>query len=261
MNPYDFPLPGCEPLTLTRSIGECLIANRPLREWQETALAKANIAASKAKIAPNLWINTDELAKCGGSDLSNSRRIRYSWEMLDIQEKVLDAITESDIQGDLSPAAHVEGILVLGSGSRVLPGVFIQGTVVAGRDCLIGPNCFLRGRTSIADGCKIGHAVEIKNSILYPGATIGHLSYCGDSIIGANVNFGAGTITANYRHDAANHRSQIGEELVDTGRRKFGTIIGDNVHTGIHTSIYPGRKLWPDTSTLPGEVVRRDIKR
>ena len=47
--------------------------------------------------------------------------------------------------------------------------------------------------------------------------------------------------------------------LIDTGRRKFGAIIGDDVHTGIHTSVYPGRKIWPHLTTLPGEIVRRDL--
>jgi len=82
----------------------------------------------------------------------------------------------------------------------------------------------------------------------------------GDSVLGANVNFGCGTITANFRHDEGNHRSMVKGELVDTGRRKLGTIVGDAVHTAINTSIYPGRKLWPHTSTLPGEVVNRDIE-
>jgi bifunctional UDP-N-acetylglucosamine pyrophosphorylase/glucosamine-1-phosphate N-acetyltransferase len=102
--------------------------------------------------------------------------------------------------------------------------------------------------------------VEIKNSLVMRGSSIGHLSYCGDSIVGEGVNFGAGTITANFRHDGGNHRSVVGGELVDTGRRKFGAVLGDHVHTGIHTSIYPGRKLWPKASTRPGDVVRRDIE-
>ena len=88
---------------------------------------------------------------------------------------------------------------------------------------------------------------------------MGHLSYCGDSIVGKGTNFGAGTITANFRHDGQTHRSMVDGALVDTGRHKFGSIIGDDVHTGIHTSIYPGRKLWPHTSTRPGDVVQRDL--
>ena len=64
-------------------------------------------------------------------------------------------------------------------------------------------------------------------------------------MLGEKVNFGAGTTTSNLRHDGKNHRSMVHGVLIDTGRRKFGTIIGDGVHTGINTSIYPGRKLWP----------------
>ena len=74
-----------------------------------------------------------------------------------------------------------------------------------------------------------------------------------------DANFGAGTITSNLRHDGSNHRSEVEGQLIDTGRRKFGAIIGDGVHTGINTSIYPGRKLGPNTTTLPGEVVSKDL--
>jgi bifunctional UDP-N-acetylglucosamine pyrophosphorylase/glucosamine-1-phosphate N-acetyltransferase len=88
----------------------------------------------------------------------------------------------------------------------------------------------------------------------------GHLSYIGDSIICPLTNFGAGTITANFRHDGKNHRSAVDGQIMDTGRRKFGTIIGDHVHTGIHTSIFPGRKIWPGLATMPGDLVKKDLK-
>ena len=80
------------------------------------------------------------------------------------------------------------------------------------------------------------------------------------SVIGDRVNFGAGTIISNFRHDGKNHRSMVDGELVETGRRKFGAVIGDAVHTGIHTAIYPGRKMGPGTMTRPGEVVERDLR-
>jgi bifunctional UDP-N-acetylglucosamine pyrophosphorylase/glucosamine-1-phosphate N-acetyltransferase len=78
-------------------------------------------------------------------------------------------------------------------------------------------------------------------------------------VLGERVNFGAGTMISNLRHDGANHRSMVAGALVDTGRRKFGAIIADHVHTGINTVIYPGRKLWPHTSTRPGAIVQRDV--
>ena len=73
------------------------------------------------------------------------------------------------------------------------------------------------------------------------------------------MNFGAGTTVSNFRHDGGNHRSMVGGKLVDTGRRKFGVIVGDGVHRGIGTMIYPGRKLWPNVTTLPGEIIDRDV--
>jgi len=186
--------------------------------------------------------------------------LRYPWDLLRLNELLLQRITSSKIDGELSEAAHADGILHLGPGSRVLPGVYVEGTVVIGENCKIGPNCYLRDGTAIGDGCHIGQAVEIKNSIIGPGSNVAHLSYVGDSILGERVNFGAGTITANLRHDGRNQRSLVDGSLTDTHRRKFGTIAGDGVHTGIHTSIYPGRKLGPDVSTRPGEIVTTDLK-
>jgi bifunctional UDP-N-acetylglucosamine pyrophosphorylase/glucosamine-1-phosphate N-acetyltransferase len=190
---------------------------------------------------------------------AGSFAIVHPWDLLRVNELLVGALRETCVYGEVHPAATVRGVLHLGPGSQLLPGVYIEGNVMIGRDCKIGPNCYLRGCTSIGDGCRIGQAVEVKNSILMPHVFLCHLSYCGDSILGENTNFGAGTITANVRHDGHPHRSQVGDALVDTGRVKFGTIVGDGVHTGIHTSIYPGRKLWPGTSTRPGAVVQRDL--
>jgi bifunctional UDP-N-acetylglucosamine pyrophosphorylase/glucosamine-1-phosphate N-acetyltransferase len=129
-----------------------------------------------------------------------------------------------------------------------------------GENCTIGPNCFIRSCTTIGNDSKVGNAVEIKNSIIGDNTSIGHLSYVGDSVIGDYVNLGAGTITANLRHDDKNISSPVKGDMVDSGRRKLGAIIGDNVHTGINTSIYPGRKIWPEKTTLPGEIVSKDVE-
>ncbi len=190
---------------------------------------------------------------------SQSFLIVHPWDLLLANELYLGALTGPKIGGDVHSRAVIEGILHLGPGSRILPGVFIEGNVIIGADCKIGPNCYLRGSTSIGDRCHIGNAVEIKNSLILSGTNVGHLSYVGDSVLGEKVNFGAGTITSNFRHDGKNHRTEVDGVLIDTGRRKFGSILGDGVHTGINTSIYPGRKLWPGTTTRPGEIVQRDV--
>ncbi len=185
--------------------------------------------------------------------------IRYPWDLLKANELYVSSLTESKIEGFVHPNAVIEGIVCVGKGTRILPGVFIEGNVVIGENCKIGPNCYIRGNTSIGDHCHIGQSVEIKNCLILSNTNIGHLSYVGDSVLGEKVNLGAGTNISNLRHDGKNHHSMVGGKLIDTGRRKFGAIIGDGVHTGINTSIYPGRKLWPNTSTRPAEVVQYDI--
>lgn len=265
------------PLFLTRAIEDFPIGNIPIREHH------ASLGIAGTRTHPHAWLTAEDVARLSPSTptlvderstplawfgevpdpanaivANSSFLIVHPWDLLRANEQFVGALAQPRINGEVHPDAVVEGILHLGPGSRVLPGVFIEGNVVIGANCKIGPNCYIRGSTSIGDRCHIGNAVEIKNSVLLSGTNVGHLSYVGDSVLGEKVNFGAGTITSNLRHDGLNHRSEVDGTLVDTGRRKFGTIVGDGVHTGINTSIYPGRKLWPGTSTRPGEIVQRD---
>ena len=186
--------------------------------------------------------------------------VGYAWHLLDANKVILERMKKSVIKGVVEDGAIIKGNIFLDEGSIIKAGVYIEGPAMFGKNSVIGPNCYIRAATSIGDNCKVGNAVELKNTIVMDKTNVGHLSYMGDSVIGTNSNMGAGTITANLRHDNANVKTVVKGELIDSGRRKFGTIIADNVHTGIHTSIYPGRKMWPNTSTLPGEIVQKDIQ-
>ncbi|MBN1385945.1 NTP transferase domain-containing protein [Candidatus Woesearchaeota archaeon] len=185
----------------------------------------------------------------------------YSWSLLDANEGTLKRFKRSIIRGEVEKGATIKGNVVIGKGTIIKSGSYIEGPVVIGQDCKIGPNCYIRPHTSLGDRCKVGNAVEIKNSILYENVSVGHLSYVGDSIIGENTNFGAGTITANLRHDNKNIVTMLHGKKIDTGRRKLGAIIGENVHTGVKTTIYPGRKIWPGVDTMPLQVVDKDMVR
>jgi bifunctional UDP-N-acetylglucosamine pyrophosphorylase/glucosamine-1-phosphate N-acetyltransferase len=184
--------------------------------------------------------------------------ISYSWNLLDANEFLLKNVPKK-IKGKVEKGAIIKGNVYIGKGTVVKGGSYIEGPVYIGKDCKIGPNCFIRPSTTIGDNCHIGQSCEIKNVILGKNSNIPHLNYIADSVIGDNCNLAAGTITANFRHDGENVKSMVKGELVDTGRRKLGTIIGDNVKTGINTLIYPGRKIWSGKTTLPGEVVTKDI--
>ena len=185
--------------------------------------------------------------------------ITYPWSLLDANKLLLN-MQESKIEGTIEEGVHISGKVVVGKGTVVKSGVYIEGPVFIGENCKIGPNCYLRAGTTIGNNCHIGQAVEVKNSIFFDNSNCAHLSYVGDSVIGFNVNLGAGFITANLRHDNKNVKSMVKGKLIDSGRRKLGAIISDNVHTGIHTSVYPGRKIWNNKTTLPGEIVRKDIE-
>lgn len=184
----------------------------------------------------------------------------YAHDLLFLLEKIVGDLKEDKIEGEIRNNVNYDGVLHLGKGSVLLPGVYIEGNVTIGENCKIGPNCYIRGNTSIGDNCHIGQAVEVKNSLLMNKVSLGHLTYMGDSIICSNVNFGAGTIGSNLRHDGQNHKTMVGGHLIDTKRRKFGCIIGEGVHTGIHTTIYPGRKMFAGSSTRPGDIVTHDFK-
>ncbi|MFQ5964894.1 MAG: bifunctional sugar-1-phosphate nucleotidylyltransferase/acetyltransferase [Candidatus Scalinduaceae bacterium] len=183
--------------------------------------------------------------------------IGYPWDLIEANSVLVSEI-KTDIKGKVEKNVSIKGKIKVGRGTEIFSGTYIKGNVVIGDNCNIGPNCYLRGNTSIGSSCTIGQAVEIKNSIIMDNAKVPHLSYVGDSVIGENSNLGAGTKVANLRHDKENVKSVIKGELVDTGRIKFGTIIADDVHIGINTTIYPGRKIWPKVSTGPGEIVDKD---
>jgi len=185
--------------------------------------------------------------------------IGFPWSLLEANELFLKKI-KNNRRGFIEKGVTIKGNVIIGKNAQLLAGTYIEGNAVIGENCKLGPNCYIRGSTSIGDNCRIGQGVEIKNSIIGNNTHIAHLSYVGDSVIGENVNFGAGTIIANLRHDNGTIKSTVNGVLVDTGRRKFGSVIGDNVHTGVHTKIYPGRRIFPGKTTLPGEIVKKDIK-
>lgn len=279
-----------EPLTATREFGQVPLANQPLELHHRLAMAAAGCtrvteANAQVKVHPHSWLDILEVVKffddpeaCELQDekgvalitfkergkkihyTKKSFLVVYSWDFLRANEMAVSAHSVWENHGTCHSSLYVDGKLSVGLGTRILPGVVIEGDVIIGAHCKIGPNCYIRGATSIGQKCHIGQAVEIKNSLIFDQTNVGHLSYIGDSILGEKVNLGAGTTTSNLRHDGKNHFSMVGKDLLDTERRKFGTIIGDNVHTGINTSIYPGRKIWPGLTTRPGDIIIQDLK-
>ncbi|MFW9855809.1 MAG: bifunctional sugar-1-phosphate nucleotidylyltransferase/acetyltransferase [Candidatus Thorarchaeota archaeon] len=165
--------------------------------------------------------------------------IGYPWHILSANELSMDHLTKLKSEISLQ-GVTIEGVVQIASTAILRPGTFIQGPAVIDDNALIGPNCFIRPGTYVGKNVRIGNAVEIKNSIILDQTTIGHLSYVGDSIIGRNCNFGAGTKIANLKLDSSEICMTIKGQKVKTGRKKLGIFMGDNVKTGINVSFMPG---------------------
>ncbi|ACJ15844.1 sugar-phosphate nucleotydyltransferase [Thermococcus onnurineus NA1] len=181
------------------------------------------------------------------------------WNLIELNEYLLKNKLRHEIKGIVEEGATLVPPVEIGEGTIIRSGAYIIGPVKIGRNSRIGPNCFIRPYTSIGDNCHIGNAVEVKNSIIMDHSNAPHLNYVGDSIIGENTNLGAGTITANLRHDKGNIKVEIKGKLEDSGRRKLGAIIGHNVKVGINVTIYPGRKIGSNSFVGPGVVVDKNI--
>jgi bifunctional UDP-N-acetylglucosamine pyrophosphorylase/glucosamine-1-phosphate N-acetyltransferase len=180
------------------------------------------------------------------------------WDLLKANEILLRGLKE-DIRGEVHRGATVEGPIVVGEGTQVRSGADIRGPVVIGEESEIGPNCFIRPSTSIGSKCKVGGACEVKNSIVMDGTHVPHLNYVGDSILGERCNLGAGTKVANLRLDERNVVVTMKGKEVDTGLRKLGCIMGDDVKTGINASIDVGTIIGEGSFIGVGAIARGTI--
>jgi len=184
--------------------------------------------------------------------------VGHPWDLLDANQTLIkDA--EPKIEGEREQGVTIIPPVYVGKNTIIRSGTYLRGPVHIGEECDIGPNSYIRECTTIGNKCHVGNACEIKNTIILDETKVAHLSYVGDSIIGENVNLGAGTITANLRLDEKCIVTPVKGEKVDTGRRKLGAMIGDNVKTGIGTTIMPGVKIGPNSLIGPNINLWEDV--
>lgn len=145
--------------------------------------------------------------------------------------------------------------IMIGEGTIVEPGAFIKGPAIIGRNSEIRQGAYLRGDCLVGDKCVVGHTTEMKNSIMLDGAKAGHFAYIGDSILGKNVNLGAGTKLANLKMIPGSIMVTAEKKRYDTGRRKLGAILGDHTETGCNSVTSPGTLMGPSSVVYSGVAV------
>ncbi|MFA6225107.1 MAG: bifunctional sugar-1-phosphate nucleotidylyltransferase/acetyltransferase [Methanoregula sp.] len=176
--------------------------------------------------------------------------VGHPWDMLDANTTLMGSLDAKNA-GTVEEGVYLQGPVDIGKGSVIKSGTYIEGPCIIGKNCRIGPHAYIRGATSIGDDCHIGHCSEIKNSIIMSGTKIPHFNYIGDSVIGSECNFGAGTKLANLRHDHGNVKV-CGK---DTRRKKFGAVIGDDVLFGINCSINVGSMIGSGAQFAPNSSI------
>lgn len=208
------------------------------------------------------------------SNLVNDRaQLARAEEIL--RRRILDAHMREGVTVRDPASTHIETPVEIGRDTVILPGTFLRGGTRIGSDCVIGPSTdlqdtvvgdgalvehsvgrgaevgdgasvgpysFLRPGTVLEEGAKVGAYCEVKNTRVGEGSKVPHLSYVGDTEIGAGVNLGAGTITANY-----------------DGVEKYRTNVGDGAFTGVHTTLIAPVTVGEDSYTGAGSVINKDV--
>ncbi|MEO7793427.1 MAG: UDP-N-acetylglucosamine diphosphorylase [Thermoanaerobaculia bacterium] len=185
------------------------------------------------------------------------------WSLLeDPLEELLAALPSAAIHGRVHPGAHLIGDrIVVGKGARIAPGAVLEGPIWIGEDVDVRVGAYLRGGCWIGDGCVVGANVEMKRGILFPGAHSAHLNYVGDSILGRDVNLGAGVILSNFRHDGSPIEIPTANDAprLATGRRKLGAVLGDGVAVGCNSVLNPGTIVGARTQIYTGVQLRSGV--
>ncbi|MCW4018919.1 MAG: sugar phosphate nucleotidyltransferase [Candidatus Bathyarchaeota archaeon] len=221
------------------------VKRSPRGEWELTDAVTLLVEEGKRVLAA-------EIAKEDWFDVGRP------WDLLDANVWALRRM-EHKVLGNVEAGAHLLGPVTVAETARVRSGAYIEGPCFIDEGADVGPNCFIRACTSIGINARVGNACEVKNSIIMDSTHVGHLSYVGDSILCEKCNLGAGTKTANLRLDNGNVKMMVKGKVVDTGRRKLGAILGDNVKTGIDALLMPGVKVGENSWVGAGFMVERDL--
>ena len=178
--------------------------------------------------------------------------VTQAWEVLPkLAEYLEEQLTPVNFGKIIGHPAIGEQVFI-GRDTVVEPGACITGPAWIGPNCQIRHGAYIRENVIIGAGSVIGNSSEIKNSILFNNCQVPHFNYVGDSILGAKVHLAAGVIVSNLKLNGELITLRVGGEVLDTGLRKFGALIGDETEVGCNVVINPGSILGRRSLIYPG---------
>lgn len=181
----------------------------------------------------------------------------YPWEVL---PKIKDFIMQLGEKLDASEYNKIGENVWIAKDAKVAPTAYINGPAIIGKGAEVRHCAFIRGNAIVGENAVVGNSTELKNVILFNNVQVPHYNYVGDSILGYKSHMGAGSITSNVKSDKKLVVVKNGEEQIETGLKKFGAMLGDNVEVGCGSILNPGSVIGRNTNIYPLSSVRGVVK-
>lgn len=177
----------------------------------------------------------------------------YPWEALGgIKELIIEL-------GERLPKDQYEEIskqVWVHKSVEIFPTAYIGAPCIIGKNTQVRQCAFIRSSALIGENCVIGNSTEVKNAIIFDNVQVPHFNYVGDSILGYKSHLGAGAVTSNVKSDRSLVKVRDGKEVIETGLKKFGAMVGDNVEVGCNSVLNPGTVIGRNTNIYPLSSVR-----
>ena len=180
-------------------------------------------------------------------------KVEYPWEVLG---QINDYILELGKQLDLDKYDKIGEDVWIAKTAKVMPTAYIHGPAIIGENAEVRHCAFIRGKVIVGEGAVVGNSTELKNVILFNKVQVPHYNYVGDSILGYKAHMGAGSITSNVKSDKKLVVVKNGDNKIETGIKKFGAMIGDEVEVGCSTVLNPGTVIGKNSNIYPLSSVR-----
>ena len=179
--------------------------------------------------------------------------VTYPWEVL---PKISAFILKL---GATLPADEYEKVgddVWIARSANVFPSAYIHGPAIIGKNAEVRHCAFIRGNAIVGEGAVVGNSTELKNVVLFNKVQVPHYNYVGDSILGYKSHMGAGSITSNVKSDKKLVVVKSADEQIETGLKKFGAMLGDEVEVGCNSVLNPGTVVGRNSNIYPLSCVR-----
>jgi NDP-sugar pyrophosphorylase family protein len=177
----------------------------------------------------------------------------YPWEVLPEIKTFIITLGESL---PLDKFDRREGNIWIAKSAKIYPTATILGPCIIDEDTEVRPGAFIRGNAIVGKNCVVGNSTELKNVILFNRVQVPHYNYVGDSVLGFKSHMGAGAVTSNVKSDKTLVVVKSKEGNIETGLKKFGAMLADNVEVGCNSVLNPGTCIGRWSNIYPTSCVR-----